>query len=167
MSKQATWSYRNSIVHLALWQNAMVGVMGFLQLVEDFKLYAYAVSRGAGSVQVSSGERLVLSREKWVHPADGRVRVNTDAAVMEGIGVGLGVCIRDLEGKIKNKLCCKAGKSIKSIEIKPPFKPAPPSTAQLDKPKPALAPAREPQKPKFALALPPKPEKPKPSISNM
>uniref|UniRef100_A0A803M1I8 Uncharacterized protein n=1 Tax=Chenopodium quinoa TaxID=63459 RepID=A0A803M1I8_CHEQI len=36
--------------------------------------------------------------------------------------------------KIRDKLCCKAGKSIKSIEIKPPPKPTPPPD---EKPKPA------------------------------
>ncbi|XP_024174212.1 protein PYRICULARIA ORYZAE RESISTANCE 21-like isoform X2 [Rosa chinensis] len=57
--------------------------------------------------------------------------------------------------KIRDKLCCKGGGAIKSIEIKEPEKPKPPSPA----PKPAPAPA---PKPAPAPAPAPKPA-PKPA----
>ncbi|KAL4310220.1 hypothetical protein GQ457_01G043650 [Hibiscus cannabinus] len=44
--------------------------------------------------------------------------------------------------KLRDKLCCKGGGSIKSIEIKPPPKPTP---APAPKPKPTPAPASAPK----------------------
>nr|XP_008384172.2 protein PYRICULARIA ORYZAE RESISTANCE 21-like isoform X1 [Malus domestica] len=61
--------------------------------------------------------------------------------------------------KIRDKICCKGGGAIKSIEIKEPEKPKPPPPVEKpppEKPKPAPPP---PEKPKPA---PPPPEKPKP-----
>lgn len=59
--------------------------------------------------------------------------------------------------KIRDKLCCKGGKVIKSIEIKPPPKPKEP-----EKPKAPDQKAKEPGKPK-APEKPKEPEKPPPA----
>ncbi|XP_038691973.1 sulfated surface glycoprotein 185-like isoform X2 [Tripterygium wilfordii] len=61
--------------------------------------------------------------------------------------------------KIKKKICCKGGDSVKCIEIVPEKKPEKPKPAPPppEKPKPAPPP---PEKPK---PTPPPPEKPKPA----
>uniref|UniRef100_A0A803M6K4 RNase H type-1 domain-containing protein n=1 Tax=Chenopodium quinoa TaxID=63459 RepID=A0A803M6K4_CHEQI len=52
--------------------------------------------------------RGVLPRNAWVRPAAGVVRINTDAAVIAGVGgVGLGVCIRDDQGKLLATIVCR------------------------------------------------------------
>ncbi|KAM5570566.1 protein PYRICULARIA ORYZAE RESISTANCE 21 [Rosa sericea] len=65
--------------------------------------------------------------------------------------------------KIRDKLCCKGGGAIKSIEIKEPEKPKPPSPAPkpapAPAPKPAPAPAPKPA-PAPVPACPPRPVNP-------
>ncbi|GMI72660.1 HEAVY METAL ASSOCIATED PROTEIN 35 [Hibiscus trionum] len=62
--------------------------------------------------------------------------------------------------RLRDKLCCKGGGSIKSIEIKPPPKPpAPEKPKPPEKPKAPVKP-KEPEKPK-APEKPKEPEKPK------
>ncbi|XP_050214358.1 pollen-specific leucine-rich repeat extensin-like protein 1 [Mercurialis annua] len=61
--------------------------------------------------------------------------------------------------KIKQKICCKGGESVKGIEIKVPEKPKP-SPPPPEKPKEAPKP-KEPEKPKEPVKLK-EPEKPKP-----
>ncbi|GAB4830728.1 hypothetical protein Ancab_004761 [Ancistrocladus abbreviatus] len=56
--------------------------------------------------------------------------------------------------KIRDKLCCKGGGSIKSIEIKEPEKPKPKPAPEPEKPKP------EPEKPKPAPEPAPPPPPP-------
>ncbi|KAL6954139.1 hypothetical protein U1Q18_048429 [Sarracenia purpurea var. burkii] len=60
--------------------------------------------------------------------------------------------------KFRDKLCCRGGKTIKSIEIKEPEKPKPPPEKPKPPPeeKPKPPPEKPPEKPK------PPPEKPKP-----
>ncbi|CBI18630.3 hypothetical protein VitviT2T_014765 [Vitis vinifera] len=60
--------------------------------------------------------------------------------------------------KIRDKLICKGGKTIKSIEIIVPEKPKPPP----EKPKPPPEKPKEPEKPKPPPEKPKEPEKPKP-----
>ncbi|KAF5943471.1 hypothetical protein HYC85_017548 [Camellia sinensis] len=50
--------------------------------------------------------------------------------------------------KVRDKLCCKGGKTIKSIEIKEPPKPKPPEE-KPDKPKPSEKPTNPPAPPAF------------------
>ncbi|KAJ9689980.1 hypothetical protein PVL29_012580 [Vitis rotundifolia] len=61
-------------------------------------------------------------------------------------------------GKIRDKLICKGGKTIKSIEIIVPEKPKTPS----EKPKPPPEKPKEAEKPKPLPERPKEPEKPKP-----
>ncbi|XP_021722005.1 uncharacterized protein LOC110689532 [Chenopodium quinoa] len=89
----AAWAYRNSIVFEEPWQSREVGVLGFVKLVHDYSEHMKAVScvsNRAGGV----------SRGSWVLPDAGVVRINTDAAVFEGWGVGLATVIRDCHGVI-------------------------------------------------------------------
>uniref|UniRef100_A0A803LMP9 RNase H type-1 domain-containing protein n=1 Tax=Chenopodium quinoa TaxID=63459 RepID=A0A803LMP9_CHEQI len=84
---------RNSIVFEEPWQSREVGVLGFVKLVHDYSEHMKAVScvsNRAGGV----------SRGSWVLPDAGVVRINTDAAVFEGWGVGLATVIRDCHGVI-------------------------------------------------------------------
>ncbi|KAL2899874.1 hypothetical protein RDABS01_024956 [Bienertia sinuspersici] len=90
----AAWSYRNSVVFNNPWRSLDVGVAGYLRLVADFQGYAEAVF---SQRRVVSG---AISRGSWSPPATGVLRINTDAAVMEGIGVGLGAVVRDEKGTV-------------------------------------------------------------------
>ncbi|XP_059624825.1 leucine-rich repeat extensin-like protein 3 isoform X2 [Cornus florida] len=75
--------------------------------------------------------------------------------------------------KIRDKLCCKGGKAIKSIEIKEPEKPKPPPAEKPKPPptavKPKPPPAEKPKPPPPAeKPMPPPPaEKPKPPPAEM
>ncbi|KAL6990631.1 hypothetical protein U1Q18_008745 [Sarracenia purpurea var. burkii] len=62
--------------------------------------------------------------------------------------------------KLRDKLCCRGGKTIKSIEIKEPEKPKPPP--EKPKPPPEEKPKPPPEKPKPPPEKPKEPEKPKP-----
>ncbi|XP_008224624.1 PREDICTED: myelin-associated oligodendrocyte basic protein-like [Prunus mume] len=62
--------------------------------------------------------------------------------------------------KIRDRICCKGGGAIKSIEIREPEKPKP---LPADKPKPSAEKPKEPEKPKPASEKPKEPEKPKPA----
>lgn len=89
----AAWSYHNSVEHGEPWSNAEVSAVGFLKLVHDYTGYATKIH----------GQRppsTVMSRTSWVPPAEGWVRINTDAAMLVGEEVGAGVVCRDNTGKV-------------------------------------------------------------------
>ena len=88
------WSYRNSVLHDEPWTNRDVGVAGFIRLVQEYQRYDRAV-QGSGVIVGS-----VRSRSGWTAPREECWRINTDAAVMEGVGIGLGVVVRDSGGNI-------------------------------------------------------------------
>ena len=90
----AAWSFRNSVVFNDPWKSMEVGVVGFLRLVEDYKRYATAVFQRA----IGTGD--VVSRAGWLPPEAGNMKLNTDAYVMEGGGVGLGAVLRDSHGRV-------------------------------------------------------------------
>ena len=87
------WSYRNSVVHNEPWNNIDVGVAGFLKLVLDYKGYATAVHQATSFTPI-------VSRACWCPPRVGRIKINTDVAVLADGRVGLGVVARDWEGRI-------------------------------------------------------------------
>uniref|UniRef100_A0A803N1N4 Uncharacterized protein n=1 Tax=Chenopodium quinoa TaxID=63459 RepID=A0A803N1N4_CHEQI len=61
------WAYRNPMVFDNPWSSSVVGVMGFVKLVEDYGKYKGAVgevSRGCG----------VVSHSTWKKPCPGVVR---------------------------------------------------------------------------------------------
>ncbi|XP_047955691.1 protein PYRICULARIA ORYZAE RESISTANCE 21-like isoform X1 [Salvia hispanica] len=64
--------------------------------------------------------------------------------------------------KIRDKLCCKGAKVIKSIEIVDPPKPEKPKPVEPGKPKPTEPEKPKPEKPKPTEPEKPEPEKPKP-----
>lgn len=76
------------------WRSLKSGVCGFVKLVEDYKSYAIDVFK---PVRRDSG---VTSRPGWCAPARGRVKVNVDATLFPGGGVGLGIVIRSDGGQI-------------------------------------------------------------------
>ncbi|KMT13137.1 hypothetical protein BVRB_4g086790 [Beta vulgaris subsp. vulgaris] len=63
-------------------------------LVLDFKEYVMAV------VVHSGGTMSMLSRSQWVPPRAARIRININAVVMDGLGVRLGVVMRDSDGML-------------------------------------------------------------------
>uniref|UniRef100_A0A803M2Q5 RNase H type-1 domain-containing protein n=1 Tax=Chenopodium quinoa TaxID=63459 RepID=A0A803M2Q5_CHEQI len=85
---------------LHYWRPTPDGVLCFLKLVEDFREYNTSISSVAAMVRGGAARRGVVSRNGWVRPAPGMVRVNSDAIVFSGVGVGLGLCIRDERGKL-------------------------------------------------------------------
>uniref|UniRef100_A0A803N1P9 RNase H type-1 domain-containing protein n=1 Tax=Chenopodium quinoa TaxID=63459 RepID=A0A803N1P9_CHEQI len=76
-----------------LWKCKVTGTIGFVKLVEDFKKYTKATS---GNVVKYWGN----SRSGWQNPDHGLVRVNSDAAMLPGNAVGLGVVMHDDAGLI-------------------------------------------------------------------
>ena len=87
------WSYRNSVVHEEPWSNIDVGAAGFLRLVMEYKGYATSVLQ-------STSTSPVISRASWIPPRAGRVKLNTDAALLGDGTVGVGAVVRDSQGRI-------------------------------------------------------------------
>uniref|UniRef100_A0A803LCK6 Uncharacterized protein n=1 Tax=Chenopodium quinoa TaxID=63459 RepID=A0A803LCK6_CHEQI len=77
----AAWSYRNSVIFNNPWSCVVNGTLGFMKLVGEYKKYNAAVScvRGSG----------VQSRSSWQVPNVGCVKINTDAAMLAGIGINV------------------------------------------------------------------------------
>lgn len=65
----AAWAFRNSVVFNEPWGNLQSGVVGFLRLVEDYKVYAAAVFGGAKHLNNYP------SNARWYTPSVGRVKV--------------------------------------------------------------------------------------------
>lgn len=89
----AAWAYHNSVEHGEQWSNLEVGAVGFLKLVLDYT--GYAVKTQGCSMRDS-----LTSRSSWAPPALGWIRVNTDAAMLEGTTVGAGAVFRDELGRV-------------------------------------------------------------------
>ncbi|KAL2944155.1 hypothetical protein RDABS01_032502 [Bienertia sinuspersici] len=70
------------------------GAAGFVRMVEEYKKYAAAV------FCPSRAPAQVPTRGEWRAPPTGVVRINTDAEVREGRGVGLGVALRNERGQL-------------------------------------------------------------------
>lgn len=66
-----------------------MGVVVFLRLVNDYKAYGHSVFKSCRSVE------RVLSRPGWTLPAVGKICLNRDAAVMDNVGVGLRIVLRE------------------------------------------------------------------------
>ncbi|XP_021762974.1 uncharacterized protein LOC110727702 [Chenopodium quinoa] len=75
------------------WKNRDIGAMGFVRLVRDYKKYSCLV----GNTVRAGGSP---SRSVWALPAEGRIRINSDAAMLPGEVAGLGSVLRDETGKI-------------------------------------------------------------------
>ena len=90
----AAWSYRNSMIHDEPWTSRDVGVAGFVRLMQEYQRYV-SVVHVSGSIVAPA-----RSRFAWTAPREGCWRINTDATVMEGVGVGLGVVVRDCGGNV-------------------------------------------------------------------
>ncbi|KAL2935537.1 hypothetical protein RDABS01_018655, partial [Bienertia sinuspersici] len=82
----AAWTYRNSVVFDNAWRNMEEGAAGFVRMVED--------------VCPPRAPAQVPTRGEWRAPPTGVVRINTDAEVREGRGVGLGVALRNERGQL-------------------------------------------------------------------
>ncbi|KAL2921881.1 hypothetical protein RDABS01_013372 [Bienertia sinuspersici] len=90
----ASWAYRNSIVFNQPWPCATVGAAGFVRMVTDYQGYVAKVTTQGWKATVDG------TRADWAPPSSGVARVNTDAAILEGTGVGMGAVIRDEEGRL-------------------------------------------------------------------
>ncbi|KAL2940776.1 hypothetical protein RDABS01_029126 [Bienertia sinuspersici] len=90
----AAWTYRNSVVFDNPWRNMEEGAAGFVQMVEEYKKYA------AAAFCPPRAPSQVPTRGEWRAPPTGVVRINTDAEVREGRGVGLGVALRNERGQL-------------------------------------------------------------------
>ncbi|KAL2929163.1 hypothetical protein RDABS01_034574 [Bienertia sinuspersici] len=87
----AAWTSRNKrIFHLSDHDPRSIAV-GFSKYVADYKRYALNVFGARLSLDVRSAAG-------WNPPPSGVVKVNTDAAVFDGGGVGLGAVVRDEKG---------------------------------------------------------------------
>ncbi|KAL2941643.1 hypothetical protein RDABS01_029993 [Bienertia sinuspersici] len=89
----ACWSFRNSAVFANPWGDLQKGVMGFLRLVEDYGHYSRAVF-------THLEQPAAPSRTAWCVPTAGNVKINVDAAVFNGGGVGLGAVVRSETGSV-------------------------------------------------------------------
>ncbi|KAL2902060.1 hypothetical protein RDABS01_027142 [Bienertia sinuspersici] len=87
----AAWTSRNKrIFHHSDHDPRSIAV-GFPKYVADYKRYALNVFGARLSLDVRSAAG-------WNPPPSGVVKVNTDAAVFDGGGVGLGAVVRDEKG---------------------------------------------------------------------
>jgi len=68
-------------------------VEGFLRFLMDYRLYTKKVHIPAPLLSTSSFE-------KWHPPSPGWIKINIDAAIIKGMGTGLGWVARDCEGKV-------------------------------------------------------------------
>ncbi|KAL2895927.1 hypothetical protein RDABS01_000461 [Bienertia sinuspersici] len=105
----AAWLCRNKAVYEQPVHCNITIAAGFLGMVEEYLEYAAKVfQRPNNSVQWSNPNA-------WLPPPMGIVKINTDAHVLQGVKVGLGVVIRDNRGAIR----AAAVKSLepRSVEI--------------------------------------------------
>lgn len=73
--------------------------------------------------QLRGGEQRVVNRREdavWLPPRQGVIKVNVDGAVFKGVGIGLGVVIRDSVGDVLRSACqqAKQGWEVDVIEAK-------------------------------------------------
>ncbi|XP_074266170.1 uncharacterized protein LOC141588636 [Silene latifolia] len=68
---------------------------------------------GVDRTEVGRGEEEPLSGVSWARPSDGMWKINVDAGVKEGMGVGLGAVCRDGDGRVvwavsvqSSGICC-------------------------------------------------------------
>ncbi|KAL2933040.1 Foldase protein PrsA 1 [Bienertia sinuspersici] len=67
--------------------------MGFARLVGEYNAYARKVFGGGVCTKMRSSS-------SWQPPAEGQLKVNTDASVVAGQHTALGVVVRDCEGRV-------------------------------------------------------------------
>nr|XP_023929661.1 uncharacterized protein LOC112040977 [Quercus suber] len=102
----ALWSSRNDIRQGGKRKTGLELVRGATQYLEEF--------HAANTVE-EVGRNLNTQQVLWVPPQGQTFKANVDGAVFAEIkAVGIGVVIRDMEGKVKAALCQK---------IKAPFGP--------------------------------------------
>ncbi|XP_074315639.1 uncharacterized protein LOC141651843 [Silene latifolia] len=94
----AIWEHRNRVVFDNIMVNPEVIVRRVLDVMEEID--------GGGFGQLAQGctreSRVASGRtEGWVAPTDNFVKVNVDAGVKEGEGVGLGIVCRDASGHVQ------------------------------------------------------------------
>uniref|UniRef100_A0A7C9EA03 RNase H type-1 domain-containing protein n=1 Tax=Opuntia streptacantha TaxID=393608 RepID=A0A7C9EA03_OPUST len=89
----ALWMYRNKVVVGGEEPVVDIIVEGFLRLLRDYRLYTK-------EVHAPSPLPSTFSFEKWQPPPSGWIKINTDAAIIKGVGTGLGWVARDCEGKV-------------------------------------------------------------------
>jgi len=87
------WTIRNKVVPENEHPNATILTYGSTRLVRDYKAYSKKVFHT--SVQMSTG-----SFKKWAPPPPGWIKVNSDAAIIKEVGIGLVWIARDHEGRI-------------------------------------------------------------------
>uniref|UniRef100_A0A803LLQ7 RNase H type-1 domain-containing protein n=1 Tax=Chenopodium quinoa TaxID=63459 RepID=A0A803LLQ7_CHEQI len=71
---------------------------------------SYGCSNGSSKFMIGRRrmeQGLLVSSSSWQPPRTGRVRVNTDAAILRGVGAGLGAAIRGAEGELIVVAVCR------------------------------------------------------------
>jgi len=89
----ACWTMRNKVVLGNELPNPKILTDSFTRLVREYKAYSKKVFHA--SVQMST-----RSFEKWVPPPPGWIKVNSDAAIIKEVRIGLGWVACDHEGRI-------------------------------------------------------------------
>lgn len=75
------------------WSNIEVSGVGFLKLVHDFANYIT-------KTQGQHTPRSVVTRDRWVPPSEGWMRVNSDATLLNDNAVEVGAVVRDAQGQV-------------------------------------------------------------------
>jgi len=89
----ACWAFRNKVVVGKENPNREIFIESLRRLARDYHLYA-------SNVFVLPSLPEPRSFEHWVPPPSGWVKLNCDAAILDGVGTGIGWVARDDQGHI-------------------------------------------------------------------
>lgn len=90
----AAWTCRNKILFENESPDAVRVAMGFVKLIVDYRSYSkwvFAPTTWSGCYALGS---------TWTKPPYGFAKINTDAHVIDGVKIGLGVVVRNSDGEV-------------------------------------------------------------------